>query len=134
MKTMKEFVKENNIRINVEYADRNPNMSDDDWSRSAFHYKTVLKRKNKQMTVYFSKGSALTEEPTVEEVLNSIAMDSVSYLNGDSFEDFCSEFGYDTDSRRAEKTYNAVIRQGEKAENFLGSKLMMELVFETEYL
>lgn len=25
-----------------------------------------------------------------------------------TFEDFCSEFGYDTDSKRAEKTYNAV--------------------------
>jgi hypothetical protein len=28
--------------------------------------------------------------------------------NPGTFEDFCSEFGYDTDSRRAEKTYNAV--------------------------
>lgn len=26
-----------------------------------------------------------------------------------SFEDFCSEFGYDTDSKKAEKTYNAVV-------------------------
>lgn len=25
-----------------------------------------------------------------------------------TFEDFCSEFGYDTDSKRAERTYNAV--------------------------
>lgn len=25
-----------------------------------------------------------------------------------TFEDFCSEFGYDTDSRKAEQTYNAV--------------------------
>lgn len=25
-----------------------------------------------------------------------------------TFEDFCSEFGYDTDSKKAEKTYNAV--------------------------
>lgn len=26
----------------------------------------------------------------------------------DTFENFCSEFGYDTDSKKAEKTYNAV--------------------------
>ena len=25
-----------------------------------------------------------------------------------TFEDFCGEYGYDTDSRKAEKTYNAV--------------------------
>lgn len=28
--------------------------------------------------------------------------------NPGTFEDFCNEFGYDTDSRKAEKTYNAV--------------------------
>lgn len=28
-----------------------------------------------------------------------------------SFEDFCSEYGYDTDSRQAEKTYNAVVKE-----------------------
>lgn len=28
-----------------------------------------------------------------------------------SFEDFCGDFGYDTDSRRAEKTYKAVLKE-----------------------
>lgn len=28
-----------------------------------------------------------------------------------TFEDFCSEFGYDTDSKSAEKTYNAVVKE-----------------------
>jgi len=28
-----------------------------------------------------------------------------------TFEDFCSEFGYDTDSKKAEKTYNAVVNE-----------------------
>ena len=28
-----------------------------------------------------------------------------------SFEDFCSEFGYDSDSRKAEKIYNAVVNE-----------------------
>lgn len=28
-----------------------------------------------------------------------------------TFEDFCSEFGYDTDSRRAKKTYKAVVKE-----------------------
>lgn len=29
----------------------------------------------------------------------------------ETFEDFCSEFGYDTDSKKAEKTYNAVLQE-----------------------
>lgn len=32
----------------------------------------------------------------------------------DSFEDFCAEFGYDTDSRRAERTWKACKRSWEK--------------------
>lgn len=31
--------------------------------------------------------------------------------NPETFEDFCSEFGYDTDSRRAKKTYKAVVKE-----------------------
>jgi len=32
----------------------------------------------------------------------------ITKYNPNTFEDFCSEFGYDTDSKKAEKTYNAV--------------------------
>ena len=34
-----------------------------------------------------------------------------TYSDGESFEDFCNNFGYDTDSRQAEKTYYAVMKQ-----------------------
>jgi len=37
-----------------------------------------------------------------------------------SFDDFCSDFGYDTDSRKAEKTYRACERAWEKAKRILG--------------
>lgn len=42
-------------------------------------------------------------EPTPYDVLACLT----KYDPG-TFEDFCSEFGYDTDSKRAEKTYKAV--------------------------
>jgi len=42
--------------------------------------------------------------PTAYSVLSVLQKDDPG-----SFEDFCSEYGYDTDSRRAEKTYNAVV-------------------------
>ncbi len=41
--------------------------------------------------------------PTAYDVLACLTK-----YNPGSFENFCSEFGYDTDSRKAEKTYNAV--------------------------
>ena len=132
--TMNEFVKRNNIKIGVEWAEKNPNMIEDAWSKTANHYKTILKKDNKQLTVYYSMGSALTNEPTAEEVLNSLALDGSVYLNNNSFEDFCSEFGYDEDSRKAEKTYNTILKQAEKTEKFLGTELFNQLVYDVEQL
>lgn len=45
-------------------------------------------------------------KPSAYSVLACLTLDY-----SDSFEDFCSEYGYDTDSRMAEKTYKAVIEQ-----------------------
>lgn len=44
--------------------------------------------------------------PTAYDVLTCLT----KYDPG-TFEEFCGEFGYDTDSRRAEKTYNAVFNE-----------------------
>ncbi len=44
------------------------------------------------------------------------AYDVLACLDGyapESFEEFCSDYGYDTDSRSAERTYNAVRQQAE---------------------
>ena len=43
--------------------------------------------------------------PSLVDVMHSLVMDSSCDL--DSFESFCSDFGYDTDSRSAKKTYKA---------------------------
>lgn len=44
--------------------------------------------------------------PTVTDVLACLTSDA-GCVDGTLFEDFCSEFGYDTDSRKAEQTYRA---------------------------
>lgn len=48
------------------------------------------------------KGTA----PTAYDVLACLTKYEVG-----TFEDFCSEFGYDTDSRTAKKTYKAVLKE-----------------------
>ena len=47
--------------------------------------------------------------PTLYDVLACLQKYDVG-----TFEDFCSEFGYDTDSRNAKKTYKAVVKQYDK--------------------
>ena len=46
------------------------------------------------------------EAPTAYDVLSCLTKYEVG-----TFENFCSEFGYDTDSRKAEKTYKAVLNE-----------------------
>ena len=49
-------------------------------------------------------------------------MSCITKADPGTFEDFCSEFGYDTDSRQAEKTYKAVKREWEKVARVFGSE------------
>ena len=45
------------------------------------------------------------KKPNKKDVLFALYMDANCVHNGESFEDFCSELGYDTDSRSAYKAY-----------------------------
>lgn len=57
--------------------------------------------------------------PTAADVLSSLCSDARS-ADRVTFEDWCSEFGYDTDSRRAEKTYLACVEINAKLHALLG--------------
>jgi hypothetical protein len=82
----------------------------DEWATGSHHWRVTLNRideKNKsvaRMTVPYHQGSAHTKAPTIADVLGSLRMDANC---PDSFKDFCSEFGYYTDSRKAEKIWKA---------------------------
>lgn len=49
-------------------------------------------------------------------------------LYGDTFEDFCYSFGYDTDSIRAEKTYRAVLEQDRMLRKLFSSEELEKLM------
>lgn len=130
VKSLNEFVKENKISIKVEWVDNNPNMADD---FKGDHWKVVLRINKRQFTTYFSKGYGHNgAEPQVNEVLDCLASDAAGYDNARDFEDWASEYGYDTNSRKAEKIYNTIAKQAKKLEAFLGSDLYQKLLFETE--
>lgn len=61
--------------------------------------------------------------PAAADLLYSITMDDT---HGESFEEWCSNFGYDSDSRTAEATYEACKRQTYDAQRVLGSQLLEE--------
>lgn len=91
----------------------------DEWQRSAHPWTVTLHFRRRQMTTSFFMGSALTHEPTASEVLGSLLLDA-SADDTDSFEEWAAEFGYDTDSRRAEKTYLACVETAKRLRHLLG--------------
>jgi hypothetical protein len=60
--------------------------------------------------------------PTAYDVLAAITK-----YDPEDFESFCSNFGYDTDSRKALKTYNAVVKEWRDLSGFFTSEELEEL-------
>jgi hypothetical protein len=61
-------------------------------------------------------------------------MDASGAENARNFEDWASEYGYDTDSRAAERTYNVVVKQAAELREFLGAADYKFLLNEVERL
>lgn len=90
---------------------------EDRWYKTATHWKLVLTMDGRVMVVGYSQGSAHKDAPKVADVLDCLCSDATC---PDTFEDFCSEYGYDTDSRRAERTFQACLKSRDDLREFLG--------------
>jgi len=114
---IKDYVTKKGIKIKVVRVDNNPNM--EDW-KDANHYKITLLNGKKQLTTYFSQGYGIKHEPTAEDILDCLASDAAGYENAHDFEDWARDYGYDTDSRKAERSHKAIGKQAAKLKQFLG--------------
>lgn len=127
--TMADYIGKHGITATARRADHNPNVDDTDWGAGARHWIVTLERGGKWMLVPFSQGSAWTTEPTAADVLESLASDASGYENAPSFDEWCAEYGYDTDSRKAERTFNLVREQSQELSTFLGDDAYEELLW-----
>lgn len=88
----------------------------DEWKRTSKKWQVKLIYFDKEYVTDFYMGCGLVDEngkpkkPSKKDVLFSIMMNDVS---GMSFNDFCSEFGYDNDSIKALKIYEGCQRETE---------------------
>jgi hypothetical protein len=133
-----QFIKDERISMTAERTDQNPNMDD---ASNMDHWKVVFKRRSNQglgrhiakMTTYFSMGYGHNgKEPKAGEVLNCLAMDAASLENARGFEDWASDLGYDTDSRKAEKIYKACEHASRRLKAFLGGEAYQLLLWHTD--
>lgn len=70
------------------------------------------------LTVPFYQGLAHKRPPTAADVLYCLASDACAAES--SFEDWCSDQGLDTDSRRAKRTFRACRALAPRVRRFLG--------------
>ena len=82
-------------------------------------FPVTLTRDGRSMKLNFGQSLAEGSNPPSEyDVLATIT----KYDPG-SFEYFCSEYGYDTDSRKAEQTYKAVLKEWRDVDRVFGDCL-----------
>lgn len=117
--TIHEYIAAQRITMTAEPAEDNPNM-DRNSRDNMDHWTCRFRMGRKRLTVPFSMGVGLNgKTPEAAEVLNCLASDANSA--DELFETWANEYGYDTDSREAERTFNAVRRSTKKLRAFLGS-------------
>lgn len=96
---------------------------------NANHYKVTLKMSGRRATFYYSMGSALNGLPKIDDVLMSLAMDSMSVPNTPTlkgFSEFCNEFGYEN-IKQAGEIYRDCVKNRRKMIKLMGERLLSKL-------
>ena len=115
----KDFLnnKDQAIAVSIMYvgAKSSPNF-DADASR---HNQVTIRNKSTRKRATFDYWGSMYEpnqdnEDGLKGALDCILLDIEAYENARDFNDFCAEFGYDADSRKAENIYKACGKELEK--------------------
>lgn len=130
--TLAEFIAANSIkafptRQPIPPAPRGESKDDKRYRESASHWVVTLQRSDSRnypgINIPYSMGSAHTKPPDAAGVLECIQSDCSSIENARDFDDWASDFGYDTDSRKAERIYRACQDQTQLVRSWLGREL-----------
>lgn len=125
---IREFVADNGITMVSRSRKSNPHMDDSKGN----HYAVTLKRGEYRMSVAYSMDVALTGKPKIDDVLDCLANDAAGVENARNFEDWAADYGYDTDSRKAETIYTEIKKQAQELRDLLGDDLYQVLLWEVE--
>jgi hypothetical protein len=132
--TLAQFIRKAGIDTAVLPADSNPNMPDNGAGYMTQHFLVTFKLEERTFSVPFSGGELAfatrpSGQPSAEDVLECLRSDA--YSADQSFEDWCGDYGEDSDSRRAYATWQAAQKQTDDLRAFLGGANFAALL-ETE--
>ena len=94
--------------------------------KNANEYTVTFSRDGAERSFDFFKGKANTSEPTAVEVLECLVLD-FTYSDSTTFEDWASELGFDSDSRKAYATYEATLANNAKLLDLFSRPELREL-------
>ena len=125
-KKINEILKRNGIKVNIIYIGR----STCNWDKENLHdyYKVTLTRGNKTMTFNYFASIINTEEhkkPSTYDVVSCLEWYEIY-----DFEDFCLNFGYDTDSIKALNTYLECQKQQKELFEIIPEKAIRDQIIE----
>ena len=129
--TLAQFVERHGVTMTAKRCDRNPNM---DREADMDHWRCTLRCHGRRVSLVFSKGFGHHGKPAeLMDVLDCIVSDAAGVENARDFADWCGEYGYDIDSRRAERIWRACQRQAKQLRTLLGSSAAYDtLLWHTE--
>lgn len=116
-KRAEDFLQKAGVKFSVKFLRYGPYFTETDASRDIFR-------------CTFSRGRARLVIPEFGQSLNDSdggggnpphpydVLACIQKYEPGTFENFCGDCGYDTDSRKAEKTYKAVVAEWKKVEAF----------------
>jgi len=92
------------------------------------HWRVTLNREGLEFSIFYSQHKSNEKDPQLYDVMGCLASDASTSEASDTFDEWCDNFGYDTDSRQAERIYNQCRKQSADLKTFLGGDLYTELL------
>lgn len=106
------------VKLICKYGARLARDKQDESKQKATGYTCTFRYQGRQYTFDFWMGEAHTKEPDAEGCLECLLSDAQSGM--EDFDTFCSEMGYDEDSRKAERIWKACRKTTEGMKRLLG--------------
>lgn len=120
-----DFLAKHNIKFSAKLA--NTKRPSWDNGRKCNHFRVTLSRAGKRISFDFFDSTNNFEKGITElDAYSVLTSCSSEFYCPDSFEEFCGDFGYETDSWNAHNTYKALQKMSKKLQKFFVSKTMRD--------
>lgn len=118
------FTEKHGITATVTQIDHNRNLT---WNNLMNHYKVTLKMGKKRMTVYFSQGLGIENDPTADVVLDCLLSDALTIEQTRDFNEWVYMHGSNNDTFN-KHTYKTITKNTIRLKKFLGEELYKQLL------